>query len=103
MDDSSRMISQVDAIKSEPASQDIAMEDAPSPANGRATTAKVNLEDLFDDSDSDPEFTSSAPQVKAEEEPSQLSQPEPMYFTPHWSRFSITNNSQQNKLKFLLL
>jgi len=47
------------------------MEDVPSPAED----TKVHLEDLFDD-DSDQEFASSAPQVKAEEE---SSQPAPMY------------------------
>ncbi|KAH7064275.1 hypothetical protein BKA63DRAFT_525102 [Paraphoma chrysanthemicola] len=54
-DDSSRTISQVDNIKSEPETQDVAMNDAPSPPPARP---KVNLEELFDDEDSDEEFPS---------------------------------------------
>lgn len=75
VDDSSRTISQVDTVKSEPESQDVAMDDAPSPAVAAAEKPKVNLEDLFDDSESDGEFPSSAP-VKSEEE---SSQPAPLY------------------------
>ncbi|KAF2800589.1 eukaryotic and archaeal DNA primase small subunit [Melanomma pulvis-pyrius CBS 109.77] len=77
-DDSSRTISQVDTIKSEPdtQTQDISMADAPSPAEADET--KVNLEDLFDDEDSDQEFASSAPQFKSEEE---ASQPAPIKIT----------------------
>jgi DNA primase small subunit len=49
------------------------MEDASSPVAAEKT--RVNLEELFDDEDSDGEFASSAP-VKPEEE---ASQPAPMY------------------------
>ncbi|KAF2711645.1 prim-pol domain-containing protein [Pleomassaria siparia CBS 279.74] len=73
--ESSHTMSQVDTIKSEEQTQDISMADAPSPAAPEADSVKVNLEDLFDDDDSDQEFASSAPQVKSEEDPSQLSQP----------------------------
>lgn len=73
-DDSSRTISQVDSIKQEPETQDVTMDDAPSPP--AAEKPKVNLEALFDDEDSDDEFPSSAPAVKSEEE---SSQPAPMY------------------------
>jgi hypothetical protein len=73
-EDSSRTISQVDTIKSEPGSQDVAMDDAPSPP--AEWKPKVNLEELFDDEDSDEEFPSSAPVVKSEEESSQLA---PLY------------------------
>lgn len=65
-------MSQVDTIKSEPGTQDIAMEDAPTPP--AAEKPSVNLEDLFDDDDSDEDFPSSAAQVKEED----LSQPAPM-------------------------
>jgi hypothetical protein len=75
-DGSSRTISQVDSIKLEPESQDVAMDDAPNPAT--AEKPKVNLEALFEDEDSDDEFPSSAPAVKSEEE---SSQPAPMYVT----------------------
>lgn len=71
-DEASRATSQGETIKSEPDTQDIAMEDAPTPAT--AEKPSVNLEDLFDDDDSDEDFPSSAAQVK-EEEPSQ---PAPM-------------------------
>jgi DNA primase small subunit len=71
--DESRTISQVDTIKSEPETQDVAMDVAPSPPPEKP---KVNLEDLFDDEDSDDEFPSSAPVVKSEEE---SSQPAPLY------------------------
>jgi DNA primase small subunit len=65
--------SQVDNIKPEPTTQDATMEDASSPVAAEKT--RVNLEELFDDEDSDGEFASSAP-VKPEEE---ASQPAPMY------------------------
>lgn len=81
-EDSSRAISQVDAIKSEPDTQDVAMEDAPTPPPPTSEKAKVNLEELFDDEDSDEEFPSSAPVVKEEE----LSQPAPMYVPPQSER-----------------
>jgi DNA primase small subunit len=68
-EDSPRTISQADIVKSEPGSQDVAMDDAPSPA--AEAKPKVNLEELFDDEDSDEEFPSSAPVVKSEEESSQ--------------------------------
>jgi DNA primase small subunit len=45
------------------------MSDAPSPLEAEKT--KVNLEELFDDDDSDDEFASSAPPVKAEKSPEQ--------------------------------
>ncbi|KAF2195499.1 DNA primase small subunit [Zopfia rhizophila CBS 207.26] len=65
-------------IKCEPdtQSQDVTMSDAPSPAKAEKTN--VNLEDLFDDEDSDPEFSSSVPGVKSEEEPPH---PEPIKIT----------------------
>ncbi|KAF2244589.1 prim-pol domain-containing protein [Trematosphaeria pertusa] len=71
--DSSRTISQATM---DPESPDIPMADAPSPAE--AETTKVNLEELFNDEDSDAEFGSSAPLIKSEEEPSQ---PEPIKIT----------------------
>jgi DNA primase small subunit len=71
-------MSQVDSIKPEPDTQDTKMEDAPSPADDLAK-AKVDLEALFDNEDSDQEFSSSAPQVKTEED---LSQPAPVYSPP---------------------
>jgi hypothetical protein len=61
-------------IKPEPETQDVAMDDAPSSAAEQKP--KVNLEELFDDEDSDEEFPSSAPVVKSEEE---SSQPAPLY------------------------
>jgi hypothetical protein len=61
-------------VKTEPETQDVAMDDAPSPAAEQKP--KVNLEELFDDEDSDEEFPSSAPVVKSEEE---SSQPAPLY------------------------
>lgn len=73
-DESSRTISQMDSIKSEPETQDVAMDDVPEPA--AEDKPKVNLEELFNDEDSDEEFPSSAPPVKSEEE---SSQPAPMY------------------------
>ncbi|KAF2445814.1 prim-pol domain-containing protein [Karstenula rhodostoma CBS 690.94] len=57
------------AIKPEQSTQDVAMDDAPSLGEAE-DSAKVNLEELFDDDDSDGEFASSAP-VKSEEEASQ--------------------------------
>ena len=56
-------------IKPEHTTEDVAMDDAPSPAQAE-DKSKVNLEDLFDDDDDDEEFASSAP-VKSESEPSQ--------------------------------
>ena len=56
-------------IKSEPTTQDVAMDDAPSPAQAE-DEAKVDLEELFDDDDDDEEFASSAA-VKSEEGASQ--------------------------------
>ncbi|KAF2801971.1 prim-pol domain-containing protein [Mytilinidion resinicola] len=58
-------------VKEEPTSptEDVPMSDAPSPSEAAKT--KVNLEDLFDDEDSDEEFSSSVPQVKAEKTPEQ--------------------------------
>ena len=67
-------LSQADIVKPEPETQDVAMEDAPTPAV--AEKPKVNLEELFDDEDSDEEFPSSAPVPTSQED---LSQPAPMY------------------------
>jgi DNA primase small subunit len=72
-EESSAAVSQVDIVKSEPETQDVAMDDAPSAT--AMEKPKVNLEELFDDEDSDDEFPSSAPGVKSEEE---LSQPAPL-------------------------
>ncbi|KAF2661740.1 prim-pol domain-containing protein [Lophiostoma macrostomum CBS 122681] len=79
VDDSSRTISQVSTLKSEPdtQSQDLSMADAPASSDEEAAKTKVNLEDLFDDEDSDNEFPSSAPQIKSEE----ASQPIPLKIT----------------------
>ncbi|KAF2108702.1 DNA primase small subunit [Lophiotrema nucula] len=65
--------SQASSVTMKAETQDIDMADAPDPAVEEKT--KVNLEDLFDDEDSDGEFASSAPQVKSEEE---SSQPQPI-------------------------
>jgi DNA primase small subunit len=73
-EDSSTTVSQADIVKSEPETQDVAMDDAPSATE--TEKPKVNLEELFDDEDSDDEFPSSAPGVKSEEE---SSQPAPLY------------------------
>ncbi len=71
---SSAATSQVENIKTEPdTTHDIAMEDAPTPP--ATEKSKVNLEELFDDDDSDEEFSSSAQTFKSEEE---LSQAVPM-------------------------
>jgi DNA primase small subunit len=80
-EDASMPVSQEDAIKTEAETQDIKMEDAPTPPVEEK--AKVNLEDIFDDEDSDGEFASSAPVPTSQDEPSQ---PAPMYAnqtTPH--------------------
>jgi len=87
-DDSPNTMSQVDAVKPEPETQDIAMNDAPSPP-AAAGKPKVNLEDLFDDDDSDGEFASSAPGVKSEED---SSQPAPLYLQPLPPSQQPTNN-----------
>lgn len=102
-DDTPRTISQVDAIKPEPDTQDVAMEDAPTPPPAPvAEKAKVNLEELFDDEDSDEEFPSSAPVVKEEE----LSQPAPMY-VQHAARGpweqTATDSVQQDNFQIHLL
>jgi len=76
-DETPQSASQVDNIKPEPETEDVAMEDAPAPA--AADKAKVNLEELFDDEDSDDEFKSSAPVAISQED---ASQPAPMYTTP---------------------
>ncbi|KAH7356291.1 hypothetical protein BKA66DRAFT_248054 [Pyrenochaeta sp. MPI-SDFR-AT-0127] len=76
VDDSSRTLSQANTIKSEPDTQDIAMEEASIPPV--AERPKVNLEELFDDEDSDEEFASSASAIKSEQE---LSQPAPIKIT----------------------
>jgi DNA primase small subunit len=73
-----------DVIKPEPETQDIAMDDAPSPA--AEAKPKVNLEELFDEEDSDEEFPSSAPVLKSEEE---LSQPAPLYIRPRKPNASL--------------
>jgi hypothetical protein len=82
-DDSSRTMSQDDIVKPEPETQDVTMDDASSPPATAAAAAaaekpKVNLEDLFDDEDSDEEFPSSAPGVKSEED---LSLPGSLYMS----------------------
>ena len=104
-DDSSRTISQVDTVKSEPDTQDISMADAPTPPKDEDDQAKVNLEDLFDDDDDDDdqEFASSAPQFKLEEEPSQPSQLAPMYFPFLFLLHTYTDSEQQNNLEVYLL
>ncbi|KNG48105.1 prim-pol domain-containing protein [Stemphylium lycopersici] len=62
--------SQVDDVKAEAETQeDVAMDDAPTAA--AAETAKVKLEEMFDDADSDPEFASSAPAPASQEDASQ--------------------------------
>jgi DNA primase small subunit len=66
--------SQEVVVKSEAETQDVKMEDAPTPPVEEK--AKVNLEDIFDDEDSDGEFASSAPVPTSQDEPSQ---PAPMY------------------------
>ncbi|OCK79389.1 eukaryotic and archaeal DNA primase small subunit [Lepidopterella palustris CBS 459.81] len=65
-------------VKEEPSStsQDVTMSDAASPSE--AEKNKVVLEGLFDDDDSDDEFSSSAPQIRPEEAPS----PEPLKIKP---------------------
>lgn len=78
VDDFSRNVSQVDTIKSEPDAQDVVMENAPTPP--AAERPKINLEELFDDEDSDEEFASSAPAIKSEQE---LTQAAPMCASPH--------------------
>lgn len=106
-DDSSRTTSQVDTVKSEPNTQDISMADAPTPPKGEDDQAKVDLEDLFDDDDGDgdddQEFASSAPQFKSEEEPSQPSQPAPMYLSSLFLFYIYTDSEQQNNLQVHLL
>jgi hypothetical protein len=96
-DESLRTVSQVDNVKSEPETQDVSMDDAPSPA--ATEKPKVNLEELFDDEDSDEEFPSSAPAVKSEEE---LSQPAPLYVHATPPR-PAANNTQQDLVEILLL
>lgn len=76
-EESSTAPSQVDAVEPESGTQDVAMEDAPTSA--AADKAKVNLEELFDDEDSDGEFASSAPPPTSQED---ASQPAPMYAPP---------------------
>jgi DNA primase small subunit len=78
VDDASRTISQVDDASrdisqaaADSPDQDVAMADADEDGE-----KKVNLEDLFDDEDSDEEFPSSGPGVKSESEPSP---PAPVY------------------------
>lgn len=77
-DDASQEMSQDASIKAEPETQDVVMED------DVAVKPKVNLEQLFDDEDSDEEFPSSAPAATApeEEEEEAASQPAPMYGRP---------------------
>ncbi len=73
-EESSATLSQADAVKLEPETQDVAMDDAPIPAV--VEKPKVSLEELFDDEDSDEEFASSAPAPTSQDD---LSQPAPMY------------------------
>jgi hypothetical protein len=84
-EESSATPSQADAVKPEPETQDVAMEDAPAPA--AAEKPKVSLEELFDDEDSDGEFASSAPAPTSQED---ASQPAPMYAPTYWSITSMT-------------
>ncbi|KAJ4303596.1 p48 polypeptide of DNA primase [Kalmusia sp. IMI 367209] len=81
VDEPSRTVSQA-TVKSESSTQDIAMADAPSPAEVE-DRVKVNLEELFDDEDSEGEFASSAP-IKSEGE--EASQPT--------ATFKISDKSQ---------
>lgn len=76
-DESSATVSQTDAVKAEPETQDVAMEDAPTAA--AVEEPKVKLEELFDEEDSDEEFPSSAPVPTSQED---ASQPAPMYAPP---------------------
>jgi DNA primase small subunit len=73
-EESSATLSQADAVKTEPETQDVAMDDAPTPAV--VEKPKVSLEELFDDEDSDEEFASSAPAPTSQDD---LSQPAPLY------------------------
>ncbi|KAI4609951.1 hypothetical protein J4E83_008516 [Alternaria metachromatica] len=75
-EESSTAMSQSDAIKPEPDTQDVAMEDAPTAT--AVEKPKVNLEELFDDEDSDEEFPSSAPAPTSQED---ASQPAPIKIT----------------------
>ena len=75
----SQPASQADNVKPEAETQedvamDVAMDDAPTAV--AAETAKVKLEEMFDDADSDSEFASSAPAPTSQED---ASQPAPMY------------------------
>jgi DNA primase small subunit len=73
-EESSATISQADVVKSEPETQDVAMDGVPAPA--AVEKPKVNLEELFDDEDLDDEFSSSVPVPPSQED---LSQDAPMY------------------------
>ncbi|KAL6711628.1 p48 polypeptide of DNA primase [Coniothyrium glycines] len=75
-DHSSQAISQADCRKDEPASQDVSMDDAPTPP--AAPKPNVNLEELFDDEDSDDEFPSSAAVNTSQDD---SSQPAPVKIT----------------------
>jgi len=86
-DETAQSASQVDNIKPEPETQDVAMEDAPAPAPAAADKARVNLEELFDEEDSDDEFKSSVPAATSQED---ASQPAPMYATPHLTNIILT-------------
>jgi DNA primase small subunit len=88
---------QVDNIKPEPTTQDATMEDASSPVAAEKT--RVDLEELFDDDDSDGEFTSSAP-VKSEEE---ASQPAPMYAATPFVIAADTDSPQQGDQQIVVL
>jgi DNA primase small subunit len=82
-EESSAAVLQVDIVKSEPETKDVAMDDAPSATE--TEKSKVNLEELFDEEDSDDEFPSSAPGVKSEED---MSQPAPLYVQVHPTTYS---------------
>ncbi|KAF1838397.1 prim-pol domain-containing protein [Decorospora gaudefroyi] len=84
-DDSSRTVSQVDTVKPDPETQDVAMEDALTPPE--TDKPKVKLEDIFDDEDSDEEFPSSAPIATSQDA---FSQPPPIQITSQ-SSFSDSN------------
>lgn len=84
--ESSATVSQT-IMKSEP-TEDVAMDDAPSPAKAE-DTVKVDLEDLFDDDDEDDEeFASSAP-VKSEQE---ASQPAATLYASARQKHSLSNS-----------
>lgn len=99
-EETSQAVSLPDTTKPESETPDVAMEDAPTAAAAEA--AKVKLEELFDDADSDPEFPSSVPAPTSQED---ASQPAPMYAPtcppPAWC--STTNTAQQDYISIVIL